>query len=105
MLTGPALRARRTVSRPLGCPRRTHFLKRSRTLAPWSEADQAGSRKYPDLRWIAYLSPASGTRVTRSVRGARGSRAETSGGRRVARVTRPRREGDGNVSAWGTRPL
>src|SRR5438105_910184 len=58
----PALRARRTVSRPLGCPPlKANFLKRSGTLAPWSEADQAASRKWSDPRLIAYVLPHSGT--------------------------------------------
>jgi hypothetical protein len=66
MLTGPA----RGLVAPFESPSwmsavERNFLKRSRTLAPGSEADQATSRKCSDLRPITYVRPDSSTLATR----------------------------------------
>jgi hypothetical protein len=67
MLTGPASGLVALFESPswMSAVER-NFLKRSRTLAPGSEADQATSRKWSDLRLITYVRPDSNTLATRS---------------------------------------
>ena len=87
MLTGPPAGSSHRLSRPLWMSAaERNFLKRSRTLAPGSEADQATSRKWSDLRPITYVRPDSSTLATSS--GLRGT------GESMQEIPSPMRSGD-----------